>query len=120
MSQRENMPDKEAFIRQKARENQSDPQGEKVLWSRHAIGKLVTEGLTRQAVEQALTTCELIEDYPSLTRPLPDCLVLGWMEEQEPIHAVVAIDAPQDRIFVVTFYRPDPRRWENDYRTRKR
>ena len=81
--------------------------------------KLVIENLSRQEVEQAMTSCEIIEDYPIQMRPLPDCLVLGWLGERQPIHAVVAIDEPNDRIFVVTVYRPDLKRWENDYRTRK-
>lgn len=115
-----NKQSKQAFIREKAEENQIDPQGMKVLWSRHAVGKLVTEGLSRQEVERALKTCEIVEDYPMATRPLPDCLVLGWVQAQDPLHAVVALDRKSDRIFVVTIYCPDPRRWEDDWKTRKR
>jgi hypothetical protein len=37
----------------------------------------------------------------------------------EPLHAVIAVDEPNDRLFVVTVYRPDPRRWTDD-RTRRR
>ncbi|MCD6288905.1 MAG: DUF4258 domain-containing protein [Anaerolineae bacterium] len=110
---------RQAFIWQKAKQNRLDPVGRKVLWSRHAITKLVVEGLSRQGVEQALISCEVIETYPAHTRPLPDCLVLGWLAEGQPIHAVIAIDETNDRIFVITVYRPDPRRWEDDYRTRK-
>jgi hypothetical protein len=110
---------KQVFIRQKAQENFAQPSGQKVLWSRHAIAKLVIENLSRQEVELALTSSDIVEDYPVQMRPLPDCLVLGWLIEGQPIHTVVAIDESNDRIFVVTVYRPDLRRWENDYRTRK-
>jgi len=113
------MGTKQSFIRQKAQENSAQPSGQKVLWSRHAIAKLVVENFSRQEVERALTSCDIIEDYPVQMRPLPDCLVLGWLVERQPMHAVVAIDEPNDRIFVVTVYRPDLKRWENDYRTRK-
>lgn len=34
-------------------------------------------------------------------------------------NAVIAIDEPLDRIFVVTVYRPSAKRWEDDWRTRK-
>jgi hypothetical protein len=110
---------KQTFIRQKAQENLAQPSGQKILWSRHAIAKLVIENLSRQEVELALISCDIIEEYPVQMRPLLDCLVLGWLAGQQPIHAVVAIDEPNDRIFVVTVYRPDLKRWENDYRTRK-
>jgi len=107
------------FIRQKARENAVDPDGAKVLWSRHAIARLVRERINRRQVEKALEAVESVEDYSTLTRALPDCLVLGWLSYDEPIHAVVACDERLDRIFVVTVYRPSEERWEDDRRTRK-
>ncbi|MGC9395315.1 MAG: DUF4258 domain-containing protein [Anaerolineae bacterium] len=110
---------KQAFIRNKASQNVRDVTGAYVLWSRHAIQELVADDLTRSQVEQALQICEIIEDYPTLHRPLPDCLVLGRLPTGEPVHVVVAIDVQQDRIFVVTVYRPDSREWKYDWRTRK-
>jgi hypothetical protein len=74
--------------------------------------------LDRSAVEAALVEGSIIEDYPELHRPLPDCLVLARLDAGEPIHAVVAIDEPNERLFFVTVYRPDPARWL-DERTRK-
>ncbi len=90
-----------------------------MLWSSHAIGKLQSENLQRKKVEPALVNCEVIEDYPWLTRKLPDCLVLTFTPNNDPFHVVVALDQPQDRIFIVTVYRPDQTRWENDWKTRK-
>jgi hypothetical protein len=68
-------------------------------------------------VESSLAGCEVIEDYPA-AHPLPDCLVLAMLDDGDPIHAVVAIDEVNERIFLVTVYRPDPARWL-DERTRK-
>ena len=110
---------KQEFIRRKARENQSDPGGRKILWSRHGITELVNEGWSRELIEEGLQNGEVIEDYPTLHRPLPDCLVLGWLETGEPFHAVIAIDEGKDRLFVVTVYKPSPEEWEDDWRTRK-
>ncbi|MFQ5813684.1 MAG: DUF4258 domain-containing protein [Anaerolineae bacterium] len=70
---------KQDFIRRKARENQADPERAKILWSRHDIIELVNEGWSRELVEEGLQNSEVIEDYPTLHRPLPDCLVLGWL-----------------------------------------
>lgn len=60
--------EKETFIREKAVENASASAKEKVLWSRHAVSKLQSEELSRREVESALANCEVIEDYPHLTR----------------------------------------------------
>lgn len=107
------------FIRRKARENQTNPEGELILWSRHAIAELVREGWRRSDVEAAFAECEVIEDYPAAHRPLSDCLVLGWVKVNVPVHSVIAIDEIKGRLFVVTVYRPDVEEWENDWRTRK-
>jgi hypothetical protein len=111
--------DKQRFIQQKARENQADPQGIKVRWSQHATAELVNDDLTRADVEAALIFCEVVEEYPEWHRPLPDCLVLGSLLDGRPIHAVVALDEANDRIFMVTVYLPSIDRWHDDWRTRR-
>ena len=114
------MSSKQNSIQRIVYENQSDSGGQKILWSRHGIAELVNEGWTRAELERGLLACEIIEDYQTLTRPLPDCLVLGLLTQGVIFHAVVAIDAPSDRLFIVTEYRPSVEEWENDWRTRKR
>jgi hypothetical protein len=84
------MGDKQNFIQEKAKQH-SIPDDEKILWSIHAVRKLRIESLKKSAVETVMKTCELIEDYQTEGRPLPDCLVLGF-DDRKPIHIVVAID----------------------------
>jgi hypothetical protein len=110
---------KQTFIQRAAKENRSDPGGNQILWSRHAVAELAVEGWKRHQVEGALLNGEAIEDYPTLHRPLPDCLVLAWMTSTTPIHVVVAIDEELDRILIVTVYRPSEEEWEDDWKTRK-
>jgi hypothetical protein len=71
-------------------------------------------------VEEALQDGEVIEDYPAAHRLLPDCLVLGWLATGEPLHAVIAIDEVNDRLFVVTVYEPSLEEWKDGWRTRKK
>jgi hypothetical protein len=111
--------DKQAFIRRVARANQTDPEGARLLWSRHAVAELALEGWKRPQVEEALLTCEVIEDYVTLHRPLPDCLILSWLTDSIPVHVVVTIDEDLERILVVTVYQPSEEEWENDWKTRK-
>jgi hypothetical protein len=114
-----NSLDKQTFIRTKAIENQADPNGEKIYWSRHAITEMLNDDLTQAEVEATLVEGEVIEDYPPKHRRLPDCLVLGKLKLYDPLHSVVAIDEPNDRIFMITVYKPSDERWENDWKTRK-
>lgn len=86
--------EKRDFIRSKASQNRWNPDGEKILWSRHGIGELVNEGWLRSQVEAALET-------------------------GEPMHAVIALDEANDRLFIVTVYKPSREEWQNDWRTRK-
>jgi hypothetical protein len=108
--------DKQSFIRQKAQENAVDPSGGKILWSRHAVAALVDDELSRFDLEVALQHSHVIEDYPPAHRPLPDCLILAFISVDRPIHAVIAIDDPNDRIFIVTVYIPTDDRWEDEWR----
>ena len=101
-----NAQDKQVFIQRKAIENQNDPTDERIYWSRHAITEAVKDNLTRQDVEAALVEAELIENYPVVHRPLPDCLVLCFLSDKRPFHAVVAIDVENARIFMITVYLP--------------
>jgi hypothetical protein len=110
---------KQAFIQRVVEENRSDPEGAKILWSRHAVAELAVEGWKRRQVEDALLNGEVIEDYPPLHRPLPDCLVFAWVTSTTPIHIVVAIDQDLDRLLVVTVYQPSEEEWEDDWKTRK-
>ena len=109
--------DKERFIRTKANEHLIG-EDEKIMWSLHAVRKLRIEKLRKRVVEEALRECVVIENYETAGRPLPDCLVLGFVGEG-PIHAVIAVDQDCDRIFVITVYRPDQRRWQDGWRRRK-
>ncbi len=115
----ETVINKQDFIHEKARQNADDPEGARILWSRHAIVELANEHWAREAVEKSLVEAELIEDYPTQHRPLPDCLVLSQLSSDEPLHAVVAVDEANDRLFIVTVYKPNLEEWENDWRTRK-
>ncbi len=115
-----NSTTKENLIRQIAALNYASPDKNLVLWSRHATVELANEGWRPANIERALVTGVVIEDYPTRTRRLPDCLVLGFLDLQRPFHAVVALDTDNQRLLMVTVYRPLQEEWSDDWRTRKR
>jgi len=108
---------KELYIRQQASEHKPDAD-ERILWSLHAIGKLRKEKLKKNDIERALKKGIIIEDYKMEGRPLPGCLVLGYIAKM-PVHAVIAIDKDNDRIFVITVYKPLSERWQDGWKKRK-
>lgn len=106
------------FIRQTAQEHIPET-NEKVLWSAHAIRKLILEGVRKVHVEESLKQCEMVEDYLMDGRPLPGCLVLSFIGTIPP-HSVVAVDIDFERIFIITIYKPSQNRWEHGWRKRKK
>jgi hypothetical protein len=81
--------------------------------------ELVDESSNRESIEAGFLNCEVIEDYPAGPRALPDCLILGESKSGEVFHAVLAIDANNERLLVVTVYKPDSEEWDDGWRSRK-
>ena len=110
---------KQLSVREAAERNRSDSEGRSIYWSRHAIVELVNEGWSRENIESGFLTCEVIEDYPAGPRALPDCLVVGALNSDVIFHAVLAIDSINDRLLVVTVYKPNAEEWQDGWRIRK-
>ena len=110
---------KQDFIRRRSEDNQEFPLSSIISWSRHSILELRLERFDRNEVEFGLQNCEVIENYPTTHRHLPDCLVMGRLESGEPFHAVVALDQAEDRLLIVTVYSPGEEEWKDDWRTRR-
>jgi len=85
----------------------------------HAEKERLMDQLTTDHIEQALSTAEVIEDYPEDKRG-HSCLVLGW-SSSGPVHLVIGglEGGGQAELVVITIYRPDLSQWEADWRTRK-
>ncbi len=85
--------------------------------SKHAFDRLTSRGIPTDRLEEAIgrDRPEVIEDYPNNEQG-PKCLILGWVREDEPLHAVVTcVGQP----IVVTVYEPDPGTWYNDFRSKR-
>ena len=66
---------------------------------------------------ETVDTYELVEGYPD-DKYLPSYLVLA-QHAQGAFHPLFAADAVGDNVRVVTSYRPDPRDWQPDLKTRR-
>jgi hypothetical protein len=87
--------------------------------SRHAIRELEADSLLLHETLNAVLSGELIEDYPEAVRG-PCCLVGGILETREWVHTVWGWDSASGIAVLITAYRPDPRKWEADFKTRRR
>ena len=91
-------------------------------FTEHARKEMDEEPLGRITVAEllhALSIGEIIEEYPEDT-PYPSTLVLGKTAESRPLHVVCAPVLAEQRLIIITTYEPDPERWEEDFKRRKR
>lgn len=90
----------------------------RIEWQRHALERMTTRNIRRSDVLEVLLSGELIEAYQD-DRPFPSGLFLGWVASR-PLHVVAALDADNNRVFVVTAYEPDLAHFEPDFKIRRR
>ncbi|MGE3152666.1 MAG: DUF4258 domain-containing protein [Nitrospiraceae bacterium] len=100
-----------AFIQRCVRER-------KIFWTYHVQMRLKGRTLSRETLLRAVGTYEIIEPYPD-DKYLPSYLVLCRSDEGVA-HIHIATDVSGDNVRIVTVYRPSPREWEQDCRTRRK
>lgn len=85
----------------------------------HCYDELAADDLTVREIVAGTPNCSIIEEYPE--HPKGPCVLL-FLRDREgyPVHAVWGIPFGSDSPAVlVTAYRPDPERWEDDFIRRK-
>lgn len=90
---------------------------ERYQWQAHAVRRALQRGLSDEDVHRAIRSGSIIEAYPE-DEPLPSALVLGY-NGNVPVHAVVAYDALEHMVFIITVYVPGLEHFEADHRTRR-
>ena len=60
-------------------------------------------------IRQAGANAEIIEDYPD-DKYSPSCLLLGFTEEERPLHIQVSY-MDSDLVKIITLYEPDEDEW---------
>jgi hypothetical protein len=90
----------------------------KYEFSIHAEKERQADRITITELEEALGSCEVIEDYPEDLRGA-SCLVLGFAGER-PIHVVCTLKQSPREVFLITIYDPSkrPEKWIDNYRRR--
>jgi len=89
-----------------------------ILFRIHAIQRMFERRVSVENVRQVLQSGEMIEDY-SDDMPAPGGLMLG-RRGRRPLHVVMAEDAKDKQLVVITVYEPDSSQWESGSRNRKK
>lgn len=89
---------------------------EKLRWTSHIMSRLFQRGISLDDVKSAISTGEIIENYPN-DYPYPSCLLLGKNLNDEYFHVVCGIT--EEELWLITAYRPSAEKWESDLKTRK-
>lgn len=89
-----------------------------ILFLPHALNQMIAieRMISTQEVRAVIFRGGLVKDYPKDVRG-HSCLMLGWGDDDRPIHVVFA--PKSDYLAIITVYLPNPVQWEQDWLTRK-
>lgn len=87
-----------------------------IIWTHHAITRMIQRGISREEVKKGIMTGEIIEDYPK-DYPYPSCLILSMNIGEKPLHIVSGVTDTE--LWIITAYRPDLQEWKPDFKTRR-
>jgi hypothetical protein len=91
-----------------------------VLVSRHGSTRLADNVILPREMVDGLESAVVVEDYPQAQRG-PSVLVLQQDSRGRPVHVLWGIPkGAATPAVLVTAYRPDPRRWSEDFTRRMR
>jgi hypothetical protein len=89
-----------------------------LFFSDHAVGRMFERSISEEDIEHVLAHGEVIEEYPD-DRPDPAFLLFAMMADR-PLHVVIGLNESEQRCTVITLYEPDVRKFEPDFKTRRR
>ncbi len=86
------------------------------IYRLHAIERMFQRDISERQVEEVIENGEIIESYID-DKPYPSFLTLGYVDDIA-LHVVYAKDE-EDNIIVITAYKPNLTKWQEDLKTRK-
>ena len=96
-----------------------DAANKRIMYTQHALDEMNApdELISAEEVRYAVFNGEIIEEYPSDKRG-HSFLLIGKQNNKRTVHVVCA---PKDEyLAIITAYIPSSRKWEADFKTRRK
>ena len=91
-----------------------------VVISSHGYDELAEDNILVKDVLQSLDNAVVVEEYPDYVKG-PCILVMQKVRNNEPVHVVWGIaKGKSSPAVLITAYRPDSEKWEDDFTRRKK
>ena len=87
-----------------------------IIWTQHCLERMQERDISRADVKHTIAVGEIIEDYPD-DYPNPSCLIFGHSVSGRVLHVVAGCDG--SKVYIITAYYPDTRKFNSDLKTRK-
>jgi len=88
--------------------------------SEHGYDELAEDELAVRQILKGIVNAQVVEEYPDFPKGA-SILLLQRDEFDLPVHVVWGVPKGYDKPAVlITAYRPDPRRWSNDFLERRK
>jgi hypothetical protein len=85
-----------------------------ILVKQHLVLRMRERSIQYEDIITAIKNGEIIEDYPE-AYPFPACLILA--ANPYTLHVVCGLG--NDKLHIITVYKPDKNEWTSDFRKRK-
>ncbi|MCD6422565.1 MAG: DUF4258 domain-containing protein [Elusimicrobia bacterium] len=87
-------------------------------WRKHVLIRLQQRNITQQEIIKAILKGKIIEQYPS-ARFFPSCLIFARIN-RKPVHVVVALDEKNSKVYIITAYIPDIKKFDESFERRRK
>jgi hypothetical protein len=89
-----------------------------ILWTYHINMRMKNRFISRQMILESSDNYEIIESYPE-DKYFPSYLIYSRYQGTV-FHVVFAVDVENINVRIITAYRPDPQKWSEDFKRRRK
>lgn len=89
-----------------------------IVWKEHILEQMRSRNISTKEIFRALESYKIIETYYE-DNPFPSFLILGYTEENRPLHIVLGVNSEDNEIYFITAYQPNEKIWEQGFERRR-
>lgn len=93
-------------------------QRDRYRYTAHARRQQRLRGVSSDELEHVLRFGRILEQRPT-AKPYPECLMMAFVRQHEPLYVEVAYNAKADYIYIITVHWMDPAKWIDPWTRRK-